>query len=137
MAEQLAFQEVVGKRTAIDRNKGKVAAAAQVVKGTCGELLAGPGFALNENGCVNVRNSIEDAQGLDERPRIAKQIEPRKLVGRVSVLQRMTVLLSHGATPHHERRKNFLATPPGRRGVKGRARENCLRLLPQLSAVPA
>ena len=53
MAEQFAFQEVARDGRAVDRDHGVIfTAAALVVDGPGGELLAGAAFALDQHGIV-------------------------------------------------------------------------------------
>jgi len=59
MAEELAFEELLGENGAIDGNEGLVRARARVVEQTCGDLLARTALSLKEHGRSRLRNARE------------------------------------------------------------------------------
>ena len=65
MAEQLAFQQGLGDRRAIDRDEGLLGARAQAVDRLRQHLLAGAAFAKQQHGDIGRRDLLDGAQ----RPR--------------------------------------------------------------------
>jgi hypothetical protein len=65
MAEEFRFDEIRRNSTAVDGDEGAVATAAIVMNRPSDKLLAGTGFALNENSCLTLRDArglIQDAE---------------------------------------------------------------------------
>ena len=96
MAEQLAFQKIVRQRAAVDRNERKIAARAQVMQRARGQLLAGPGLALHQNGGVDCRDALDDAQRVQEDRGFAQQIQLRECIARQGALRNVD--------PSHDKR---------------------------------
>ncbi len=64
VAEQLAFQQRLGKRRAVDRHEGAMRAAAGVMDALGQQLLAGAAFAGDEDGRIGQRIALGQAQQL-------------------------------------------------------------------------
>ena len=96
VAEQLAFQQIVRQRAAVDRNERKIAARAQVVERARGQLLAGPGLALHQDGGVDCRDALDDAQRVQEDRGFAQQIQLRECIARQGALRNVD--------PSHDKR---------------------------------
>ena len=78
VAEQFAFEQIVGQRAAIDRNKREFVAGTEIMQRARRELLAGPGIALDQHCGIDAGNPFDDPQRLAEYWRGAEQIEPRE-----------------------------------------------------------
>jgi len=56
MAEELAFDEMVGDGARIDRNKGAVAPGAVLMNEACRDLFTGARLAVEENVGIGLRH---------------------------------------------------------------------------------
>src|SRR6266851_2403416 len=75
MAEQLALDQAIGQRAAVDGDEWKIPARAQVVDGARDQLLAGPGFALEENRRVTTGKALCQFKYVQERGRMPDEVE--------------------------------------------------------------
>jgi hypothetical protein len=67
MTEQLAFEERVGDRAAVDRDERAAAALAQVMDRARDQFFAGPGLAMDQHRGVARRNAADEPQHFPER----------------------------------------------------------------------
>ena len=64
MAEQQTFQQSLGQRAAIDRQKKFVSAVAMGVQRQRNQLLAGAAVAGNQHGCLGVGDFLDHLQNV-------------------------------------------------------------------------
>ena len=74
MPEQLGFQQVVGNRRAIDRDKRPVGPIAQRVERAREQLLARAAFPLKQHGGVGARRALQRHNHLLQRGRLADNL---------------------------------------------------------------
>src|SRR3954451_23530927 len=112
MAEQFAFEQIIRQGAAIDRNEGKVPAAAEIVKSARRQFLAGAGLALKQDGGIDRGDPVKDVQGLAKPARIAREVQAHK---NIRAILRVLIgnLASHNRTPanrlwHRRQRRKIL-----------------------------
>src|SRR5690606_22718098 len=74
VAEQLAFDQVVADRAAIDDDERLVAPWPLVVNGARDDILAGAGLALKEHGRVRRRDPLEHSEDRAHRQAVSQRV---------------------------------------------------------------
>src|SRR5882757_6731055 len=74
VAEKLGFEKAAGNGGAIDFNEGAIAARTEIMDGAGEELLAGAGFAEQEDGSASGRGELHLSQGTLERGTLADDL---------------------------------------------------------------
>ena len=67
VTEDLAFDQSIGYRGRVDRNKRLVCSCAQLMDRPCHEFFAGPAFAGNDHGNIAARNHFNEIEDFPHR----------------------------------------------------------------------
>src|SRR5690606_39557640 len=83
VAEQLALDQALGQRSAVERDHRTATASAELVDRPRAQLLARAGLALEQDRDLAVGCALEDREQLAHRQALADQLaEPSSLAGR-------------------------------------------------------
>ena len=93
--EELVFEQRVGQRSAVDGHEGFARAIAQVMNRARDELLAGAGFAGDENRGVALCGGSEGSDRVPESWRLADKLAQRLGVALVAD-QPLVAFVHHG-----------------------------------------
>ena len=99
VAEELALEEVLGQRGAVDGDERIVAAGPLEVDGPGGHLLAGPAFPGDEHGRVRRAHLLDEDVDLLHRPALADHLLEAVAVLEVPLEQDVLLLEAPGGQP--------------------------------------